>query len=121
MHDKWSHKMSLNLKKICKFASLHPYDVNQYGKRLFILSQSENLENSLSNGDGFKAFSPVSCMSCCHSEMLCRLIYKYGCELKFILIATGIPEPSDENVRRLTLCVPLRNSTVNLINGFLVQ
>lgn len=104
IYDKRSHKMRQNLKKNCKFATLHPYDVNHFGKKVLVISQSENLENSQSNGDRCKAFSPVNCMSCCQSEKLWR-IYKYGCEPIFILIASGVPEPSDEDVRGLTLCV----------------
>ena len=55
---------------------------------------SENLENSCSKATHLKAHPPVGSISTLRRKDEVR-IYLYGCELNFILFATGIPEPSD--------------------------
>ena len=100
--------MRQNLKNISKFATSLPRGVMLDTRDKLYFLPSENLENSLrirSNGKMDTVYTPDSSMFGPHTQV-CRRIYVFGCELNFILIATGIPEPSDENVRRLTLCVP---------------
>ena len=71
---------------------------------LLSFGPSENLENSCSMGTSLKAVPPVGYISCTHSVNVAR-ISPLGCELNFILFATGIPEPSDEECQEAhTLC-----------------
>ena len=71
---------------------------------LLSFDPSENLENSCSMGKGLKAVPPVGYISCEHSANAAK-VYSFGCELNFILYATGIPEPSDEECQEAhTLC-----------------
>ena len=64
---------------------------------LLSFDPSENLENSRSMGKDLKAVPPVGYISCEHSANAAK-VYSFGCELNFILYATGIPEPSDKEL-----------------------
>ena len=63
----------------------------------FRFCPSENLENSRSMGASLRAVPPVGYISCTHSADAVRIL-SLGCELNFILYATGIPEPSDKEL-----------------------
>ena len=78
---------------------------------LLSFDPSENLENSCSMGKGLKAVSPVEYISCKYSANAAK-VYSFGCELNFILFATGIPEPSDEECQEAhTLCPYARTNS----------
>ena len=89
--------------KLPIFELRFPTETRHRGELLSI-DPSENPENSCSMGKGLKAASPVGYISCRHSANAAK-VCSFGCELNFILFATGIPEPSDEECQEAhTLC-----------------
>ena len=81
------------LKKFHNFAS-KPVIGQRHRGKLSSYCLSENLENSCSKALHMEAWPPVGCISHLHQKDEVKICL-YGCELNFILFATGIPEPSD--------------------------